>query len=239
MKSILFRSKFSIIFFLSLSIGLSATAWKMQQYKDKFQEITDNQRWENILTENHIYDDNSIVFFGDSQVSRWKMAPSFGLLPILNRGISGDWALKALKRFDSDVLKLKPKLLVLLIGTNDLEHGQSIDAILDNIEIMLEKAHEKNIKVILCSLLPVTGKYIKGRPLNDILKINNNLKELSLKHAADYVDFHSQLINKEGKFIQDLTSDGLHPSRSGYLKMTKILFPYLIKNINTFFRYSN
>ncbi len=211
----------------------------MQQYKDKFQEITDNQRWENILTENHIYDDNSIIFLGDSQVSRWKMAPSFGSLPILNRGISGDWALKALDRFDKDVLKLKPKLLVLLIGTNDLEHGQSIEAILDNIEIMLEKAHEQKIKVILCSLLPVTGKYIKDRPLNDILKINNNLKGLSLKHAADYVDFHSQLINKEGKFIQDLTSDGLHPSRSGYLKMTKILFPYLIKNINTFFRYSN
>ena len=211
----------------------------MQQYKDKFQEITDNQRWESILTENHIYDDNSIVFLGDSQISRWKMAPSFGSLPVLNRGISGDWALKARDRFDKGVFKLGPKLLVLLIGTNDLEHGQSIDAILDNIEIMLKKAHEKNIKVILCSLLPVTGKYIKDRPLNDILEINKNLRVLSLKHNADYVDFHSQLIDEEGKFIQDLTSDGLHPSRSGYLKMTKILFPYLIKNINTFFRYSN
>ena len=239
MKPTLFRNKFSLIFLLFLSIGLSITTWKIQQYKDKFQEITDNQRWENILTENHIYDDNSIVFFGDSQISRWQMAPSFGSLPILNRGISGDWALKVLDRFDKDVLKLKPKLLVLLIGTNDLEHGQSIDAILDNIGIMLEKAHEQKIKVILCSLLPVTGKYIKDRPLNDILKINKNLRVLSLKHAADYVDFHSQLIDEEGKFIQGLTSDGLHPSRSGYLKMTKILFPYLIKNINTFFRNSN
>ena len=228
MKSILYRSKFSIIFFLFLSIGLSATAWKMQQYKDKFQEITDNQRWESILTENHIYDDNSIVFLGDSQISRWKMAPSFGSLPILNRGISGDFALKALNRFDKDVLKLKPKLLVLLIGTNDLAINQTTDAILNNIETMLEKANTHKIKVLLCSLLPVTGKYIQDHPLDDILAINKRFSELSLKYKADYVDFHSQLIDNEGQFIRDLTSDGLHPSRSGYLKMTKILFPYLV-----------
>jgi len=200
----------------------------MQQYKDKFQEITDNQRWENILTENHIYDDNSIVFFGDSQISRWKMAPSFGSLPILNRGISGDFALKAVNRFDKDVLKLKPKLLVLLIGTNDLAINQTIDAISNNIETMLEKANTHKIRVVLCSLLPVTGKYIQDHPLDDILAINKRFRELSLKYKADYVDFHSQLIDNEGQFIRDLTSDGLHPSRSGYLKMTKILFPYLV-----------
>ena len=229
MRAILYSHKFVTVIFVSMLIGLSITAWKMHQYKEKFQEITDNQRWENNLSESNLYDENSIVFFGDSQISRWKMAPSFGSLPILNRGISGDLALKALDRFDKDVIKLKPKLLVLLIGTNDLEHGQSIDAILSNIEIMLKEAREQNIKVILCSLLPVRGKYIKDRPINDILKINNQLRGLSIKHIADYVDFHSELVDKEGTFTLDLTSDGLHPNRLGYMKMSKIIFSYLIK----------
>ncbi len=234
MKSILLSNKFAISCILFLSIGLSITAWKTHQYKDKFLEVTDNQRWENILAENNIYDDNSIVFFGDSQISRWQMAPSFGSLPILNRGISGDWALKSLKRFDRDVLKLKPKLLVLLIGINDLGNDQKVNAILSNIETMIEMASEHNIKVILCSLLPVTGKYVKDVPLNDILKINEKLDELSLKHKADYVDFHSPLVNSEGRFIQGFTVDGLHPNKFGYMLMSKILFPYLIKNISTF-----
>ncbi|MEH6346007.1 MAG: GDSL-type esterase/lipase family protein [Bermanella sp.] len=239
MKTTFFSHKLAILSLLFLSIGLSITAWKMHQYKDRFQEITDNQRWENILSENNVYDENSIVFLGDSQIARWKMAPSFGSLPILNRGISGDWALKALERFDKDVLELKPKLLVLLIGTNDLEHGQSIDEILSNIEIMLKEAHEQDIKVILCSLLPVRGQYIKDRPINDILKINDHLSGLSIKHIADYVDFHSELIDNEGTFTLEFTSDGLHPNRQGYMKMSKIIFPYLIKNISKIFKHTD
>ena len=228
MKPILLRNKFAILFILFLLFSLVVTTWKMHLYKDKYQEITHNQRWENMLTENNIYHDDSIVFLGDSQISRWQMAPSFGSLPVLNRGISGDFALKVADRFDKDVLKLKPRLLVLLIGTNDLAIGQTIDAILNNIEAILKKANTHKIKVILCSLLPVAGKYIQDHPLDDILAINNRFSELSLKHNADYVDFHSQLIYNEGQFMPDLTSDGLHPSRSGYLKMTKILFPYLV-----------
>ncbi len=239
MKTVLLRNKFSILCILFLSIGLSITAWKMHQYKDRFQEITDNQRWEKTLYENNLYDENSIVFLGDSQISRWKMAPSFGSLPILNRGISGDLALKALDRFDKDALKLKPKLLVLLIGINDLGHGQSIDAILSNIEIMLKEANKQNIKVILCSLLPLRGKHIKNISIHDILKINDQLSGLSIKHIADYVDFHSELVDKEGTFALELTSDGLHPNRLGYMKMSKILFPYLIKNISKIFKHKD
>ena len=239
MRAILYSHKFVTFIFVSMLIGLSITAWKMHQYKEKFQEITDNQRWENNLSENNFYDENSIVFFGDSQISHWKMAPSFGSLPILNRGISGDLALKALDRFDKDALKLKPKLLVLLIGINDLGHGQSIDAILSNIEIMLKEANEKNIKVILCSLLPLRGKHIKNISINDILKINDQLSGLSIKHIADYVDFYSELVDNEGTFALDLTSDGLHPNRLGYMKMSKILFPYLIKNISKSFKHTD
>ena len=96
-------------------------------------------RWEQTLSHNKIYDNNLIVFFGDSQIDLWWMAPSFGSLPVVNKGISGDWALKAVNRFDKDVIALKPKLLVMLIGTNDLGNGQTVDAI-------IHKQYRNNVK---------------------------------------------------------------------------------------------
>ena len=219
-----------IIFFLLLSTGFSLTTWKMFQFRDRLHEFIDNDRWEQTLSQSKIYDDDLIVFFGDSQVDLWWMAPSFGSLPIVNKGISGDWASKAIDRFDKDVLALKPKLLVMLIGTNDLGNGQKITAINSNISVMLDKASNQDIKIILCSLLPVRGEYKENHPLKDLLQINKGFKLLSQKYNADYVDFYSQLIDENGTFKGEFTSDGLHPSRTGYMKMSKILMPYLLKN---------
>jgi lysophospholipase L1-like esterase len=218
-----------IIFFLLLSTGFSLTTWKMFRFRDRLHEFVDNDRWEKTLSKNKIYDNDLIVFFGDSQVDLWWMAPSFGTLPIVNKGISGDWALKAIDRFDKDVLALKPKLLVMLIGTNDLGNGQTIEEINSNIDVMLNKAANQDIKIILCSLLPVRGKYIGSHSLKYLLQLNKELKLLSQIYNADYVDFYSQLIDENGTFKVEFTSDGLHPNRAGYIKMSKIIMPYLLK----------
>ena len=221
---------YSLVVFVLL-IWVSFTTWEMLKYKNKYLDITDKQRWENTLGSNGVYDDNLIVFFGDSQIDRWAMATSFGSLPIKNKGISGDWALKSLKRLDADVLNLNPSIMVLLIGINDLGNGQSTDEIVNNIEKILHRAQDKTIEIILCSLLPVRGKYLKDVSLEDILIINQNLKRISKEHNINFVDFHSELTDIEGKFSLGLTADGLHPNEKGYLKMSEILLPYIIKTI--------
>jgi lysophospholipase L1-like esterase len=223
-----------VVIFLLLSAGLSLITWKMFQFRNRLYAFIDNDLWQQTLFENNIYNKISIVFFGDSQIYSWLMAPSFGSLPIINRGIYGDWAFKAIDRFEKDVINLKPKILVMLIGTNDLGSGQPIDRIINNIDKMLRKATDQNIQIILCNLLPVRNKYIVTRPLKDILLINNKLEILSRQYDSDYVDFYSQLTDKDGLFSVDFTSDGIHPNRSGYLRMSKIIFPYLIKNIARF-----
>jgi lysophospholipase L1-like esterase len=53
------------------------------------------------------------------------------------------------------------------------------------------------------------------------------------QYESDYVDFYSQLTDKDGLFRVDYTSDGIHPNKSGYLRMSEIIFPYLIKNITS------
>lgn len=219
-----------IVSFLLLCIGFSLTTWEMVTFRDRLHEFIDNNRHEQTLSNSKIYNNNLIVFFGDSQIDLWWMAPSFGSLPIVNKGISGDWALKAVDRLERDVLTMNPKLLVMLIGTNDLGGGQTVEQITSNIDIMLRKAANQNIKIILCSLLPVRGQYISNHPLKDILNINNQLRLISQKYDADYVDFHSKLIDQDGLFKYEFTSDGLHPNRTGYMEMTRIILPYVLEN---------
>lgn len=206
----------------------------MFQFRHRLNAFINNNLWQKTLSENDIYDKNLIIFFGDSQINLWLMAPSFGSLPIMNKGIYGDCVSKAVDRFDTDVIDLEPKVLVILIGTNDLGNGQTVDEIVNNIDKMLKKAVNLNIQIILCNLLPVRNKYIVDRPLKDLLLINNKLESLAQRYESDYVDFYSHLIDKDGLFSVDFTSDGIHPNRSGYLKMSKIIFPYLIKNIAKF-----
>ncbi|WP_163337374.1 GDSL-type esterase/lipase family protein [Desulfopila sp. IMCC35008] len=219
----------TFVSFVVMTTGLALAIWKIYRYRKRVHASIDNERWEQTLSREKIYKDNLIVFFGDSQIGLWRMAPSFGLLPIVNKGVYGEFASKAFDRFQQDVLSLNPRLLVMLIGINDLGSGQSVEAIVKNIQIMADMASNRDVSLILCSLLPVRGKYIHNHSLKDIVQINTKLKILSDQYDADYVDFHSQLIDNHGLFKSEFTFDGLHPSEAGYVKMTNIIFPYLVR----------
>jgi lysophospholipase L1-like esterase len=231
MKRIRVSHIVAIFVFLVLIVGFSLTTWNAHKLRNVLLEYIDNERWQQTLTANRMYDGDLIVFFGDSQIYFWPMATSFGSLPIVNKGIRSDTALRAIDRFDNDVLGLKPKVLVILLGTNDLADGQPIEKIIGDIELMIEKAKNYRIRTIVCSLLPVRGRFTNSRPSKDILTINNKLNHLSLQYEADYVDFFSRLRDREGQFGAGLTLDGLHPSAAGYFRMTKTILPYLMKHL--------
>lgn len=216
-----------VIFILNICIGFSLTTWKMFQFRDRLHGVIDNDRWEKTLSENGMYQDGLICFFGDSEIELWHMSTSFGSLPVVNRGVSGDWASKAINRFEDDVIKIKPRTLVLLIGTNDLGNGQSVDSIIDSIEYMVDMAVRHAMKVHLCSILPVRNIYTKNHPLEKIQLINKKLLEIAERYNSNYVDFFGELADHDGFFDVSLTDDGLHPNRNGYFRMTKILLPQL------------
>jgi len=217
-----------IISLVISSIGSGLATWKMFQFRDRLHQFVDNSQWERTLSENGMYDKNKIIFFGDSEIDLWWMCPSFGIFPIKNKGISGDWASKAVNRFKKDVLDEHPQAVVILIGTNDLGNGQPVDDIIKHIDVMIEEAVQSKIRVILCSLLPVRYQHIQNHPPKILIKINQRLKSLALRHRADYVDFYTHLTDQSGLFRKNLTNDGLHPNWKGYLCMSKILLPYLI-----------
>src|SRR5690242_6232262 len=112
-----------------------------------------------------------VVFMGDSITDGWKLAASFPGKPYVNRGISGQTTPQMLVRLYPDVIDLKPAALIILAGTNDIARNtgpETLTMIEENFQAMTELAQAHGIKVILCSVLPVSDytphKQTPGRP---------------------------------------------------------------------------
>ena len=177
-------------------------------------------------------DENRVVFMGDSITDSWKLAEYFPNQPFINRGISGQTTPQMLLRFRSDVINLKPKVVVILAGTNDIAANtgaMTLEQIENNYVSMAELARANNIKVVFASVLPVSdyntnkeGKPIVRtviRPPAQISALNEWLKKYCAEHKLVYLDYFSATVDDKGFLKADIANDGLHPNDKGYAVM--------------------
>jgi len=100
-----------------------------------------------------------VVFMGDSITDSWQLDQYFPGQPYVNRGISGQTTPQMLVRMYPDVIDLKPAAIVVLAGTNDIAQNTgpaTAEMIEENIMAMTELAQQHGIKVMLCSITPVS-----------------------------------------------------------------------------------
>jgi len=104
-------------------------------------------------------DPKRVVFMGDSITIGWNLSTYFPGKPYINRGISGQTTPQMLVRMYPDVIDLKPAAMVVLAATNDVAHNtgpETAEMIEENLMAMTELAQVHGIKVILCSVTPVS-----------------------------------------------------------------------------------
>jgi lysophospholipase L1-like esterase len=164
-----------------------------------------------------------VVFMGDSITDGWKLAQSFPDKPYVNRGIGGQTTPQMLVRMFPDVIDLKPAALIILAGTNDISHNtgpETITMIEENFQAMTELAQAHGIKVILCSVMPISdytkNKQTVARPPADILKLNVWLREYAAKAHAGFADYYAATVDDKGMLREGYSEDGLHPNSKGY-----------------------
>jgi lysophospholipase L1-like esterase len=173
-------------------------------------------------------DSGRVVFMGDSITDGWRLAQYFPGKPYVNRGISGQTTPQMLVRMMPDVIALKPAALLIYAGTNDIagNTGPSTLAMIeDNLQAMTELAQAHGIKVILCSVTPVSDyarKQTVQRPPSDILGLNAWMKEYAAKVNAVYADYFSALVDETGMLKNGFSGDGLHPNDKGYALMVPV-----------------
>jgi len=174
------------------------------------------------------------VFMGDSITEGWYATDPefFTKNNFVGRGIGGQVTSQMLLRFREDVIKLKPKRVIILAGTNDIAENQgpiSLDKVFGNIVSMAELAKANNIKVVLCSALPAYDfPWRKNmEPASKVITLNQMIKDYAQKNHIPYADYHSVLKDEKNGLPKELAEDGIHPNKLGYEKMEAILMKTL------------
>ena len=178
-----------------------------------------------------------VVFMGDSITDSWDDPTNGGFFPgkpYINRGISGQTTPQMLIRFRRDVIEHKPKVVVILAGTNDLAGNTgptTLEAIQDNLKSMAELAAHHGIRVVFASLLPVSDYEIRDgkpivqtvrRPPDQIFALNAWMKDYAKLHGHVYLDYFSAMVDDKGYLKDELSNDGLHPNPQGYAVMAPL-----------------
>jgi lysophospholipase L1-like esterase len=173
--------------------------------------------------------EDRVVFYGNSITEGWARYFS-GMFPgraYIGRGISGQTTPQMLVRFRQDVIALKPKVVVILAGTNDIAGNSgpsTLEMIEDNLASMVELAQANGIAVVLSSVLPVYEyRWRPGlEPASKIVALNGWIRDYAKRRGAEYVDYHSAMADERGGLKGDLSSDGVHPNEAGYRIMAPL-----------------
>jgi lysophospholipase L1-like esterase len=168
-----------------------------------------------------------VVFLGDSITEFWALADSFHGKPYVNRGISGQTTPQILLRFRQDVISLKPEVVVVLAGTNDVAENTgptTLGAIEDNLTSMVELAKRNGIRVVLASVLPVLQYPWKPEiaPVEKIRALNDWMKDYAAKEGLVFLDYYSVMANDKRGLRAELFEDGVHPNDAGYAVMAPL-----------------
>jgi lysophospholipase L1-like esterase len=187
--------------------------------------------------------ENRVVFFGDSITDIWHLDEYFPGKPYLNRGIGGQTTPQMLVRFRQDVIDLHPKVVVILAGTNDIA-GNTGPMRLEDIEAnyasFADLARANNIRVVLCSVLPVhnytpqSQNLFAQRSPEKILELNRWMKSYIATHPDSiYLDYFTPMVDDKGLLKRDLAEDGLHPNNAGYKIMAPLAEAAISKSLET------
>ena len=171
-----------------------------------------------------------VVFMGNSITEGWiKSRPEFFEgKDYINRGISGQTTPQMLLRFRQDVIDLKPAVVVILAGINDIAGNtgpSTIDMIMDNLISMAELAKANHIKVVMCSVLPAKDfPWRHGmEPAEKVVKLNGLLRAYAEENHFVYVDYFSSMADDANGMTEDLAYDGVHPTALGYSVMEPLV----------------
>ncbi|MEQ1547971.1 MAG: GDSL-type esterase/lipase family protein [Chakrabartia sp.] len=177
----------------------------------------------------------AVVFMGDSITEGWKTKdPGFFQPSWICRGIGGQTSPQMVLRMATDVVALRPKILHILAGTNDVagNTGPMTAAMtVANVRAMVAIAKDAGIKVLAGAIPPASAFYWNpaARPAAKIIEINQRLEALAKEREIGWVDYHAVLRVDQGGFDRRYSDDGVHPNAMGYAQMKKLAEPAIAR----------
>ncbi len=179
-----------------------------------------------------------IVFLGNSLTAGVDWSELLGRCNAIGRGIPSDILTGFLERLD-DIIRLKPKIVFIMGGINDIYNWTPVDEIYFNYLKIISKLQSKKIIPVITLVTYAAKNYAKdwgGTPEvnagrnREIDKLNKMLKNYALRNNIDYIDLNELMSTADGFIDEKYTWDGLHYNAEGYkiwaAEIEKILSKY-------------
>jgi len=169
------------------------------------------------------------LFFGDSITWGFPLQHFFPNISILNKGIPGDSIWGMYTRLDEDVFRYSPRRVFTMAGINGIAEDENW--IVEAFKFLCLKIRARGIEVVHCSMTPLRepDKWDRFQFMDKIQRINSAMKNFALAELDGFVDYYSATVDETGQLGQDCAApDGTHITIPGYIRMAKVLRPYLL-----------
>ncbi len=171
-----------------------------------------------------------LLFLGDSITQGWEQNATweryYAPRKALNFGIGGDRTEHVLWRLANGELEgIKPKVVVLMIGTNNLGNKESAEDTIAGVKAVVAKLRDKmpETKILLLAVFPRTD-----RPLtNEIKQVNEAISKLDGGKHVKYLDIGDKFLAPDGTLPKEVMPDALHPNEKGYQIWAEAMAPTL------------
>lgn len=144
-------------------------------------------------------------------------------LSVVNAGRSGEWAEDGARRLPGVMANVRPEVLLLLEGVNDLgglgTPGVSRAAIA--LDTMAKEGRNRGARVFMATLPPSRLTGVHALPNTTIVALNDRIRATAAGEGAVLVDLYTALSVDVTRFIG---VDGLHPTEAGYARMAEVFF---------------
>ena len=141
----------------------------------------------------------------------------------MNSGVPGEYAVDSVKRFPQVMNSVRPEVVLLLDGYNDLNNfgSSAISSAAAAVEAMAKDARNRGARVYIASLTPPRAGGRSAIPASTIATYNDRMRAIAAGENAVFVDLYQALVGNVTTYIG---SDGLHPTEVGYQKIAETFF---------------
>jgi len=146
-------------------------------------------------------------------------------LKVYNRGISGNKVYQLAERWDKDCLEIKPDILSILIGVNDIWHtldgtyNGTIEIYRNDFTALLERTKKAlpDVRLIICEPFAVPGvKAVDDKWYPEFYGYQKAAREIAVQSGATFIPYQ-KIYDEARKQAPGVywTGDGVHPTLAG------------------------
>jgi len=143
---------------------------------------------------------------------------------VINQGINAQRSDVIAERFETDVIALKPAVVVILAGVNDVYQGRPAQHVKDQLSAMYKRAHDAGIRVIAGTIIPYNSatedQNARMHDINDWIRSQGRADP-----GVIVVDTRAAVAAPGKPDMLASSPDGLHPDAAGYHRMADAIAP--------------